>query len=147
MANDMRSKISANEYKDFILWFMFYKFLSDKELDFLRKQSISPEEIRELSEDDQETANFIKTNLGYFIGYNNLFSTWTEKSDFDISDVTDALSDFNYNIHENHKNVYEKIFNTLETWLSKLWDNTKSQTLAVIWSKRFLWIQVQIMMY
>ena len=87
MANDMRSKIAANEYKDFILWFMFYKFLWDKELEFLRKQSISPEEIRELSEDDQETVNFIKTNLGYFIGYNNLFSTWTEKSDFDISEA------------------------------------------------------------
>lgn len=131
MANDMRSKIAANEYKDFILWFMFYKFLSDKELDFLRNEWISWEEIKSLSEEDKETTNFIKNNLGYFIGYNNLFSTWTTKSDFDISDVTDALSDFNYNIHENHKNVYEKIFNTLETWLSKLWDNTKSQTLAV----------------
>lgn len=131
MANDMRSKIAANEYKDFILWFMFYKFLSDKELEFLHNEWISPEEIRDLSEEDKETANFIKNNLGYFIGYNNLFSTWTTKSDFDISDVTDALSDFNYNIHENHKNVYEKIFNTLETWLSKLWDNTKSQTIAV----------------
>ena len=41
MANDMRSKIAANEYKDFILWFMFYKFLSDKELDFLRNEWIS----------------------------------------------------------------------------------------------------------
>ena len=131
MANDMRSKIAANEYKDFILWFMFYKFLSDKELEFLHNEWISPEEIRDLSEEDKETANFIKNNLGYFIGYNNLFSTWTTKSDFDISDVTDALSDFNYNIHENHKNVYEKIFNTLETWLSKLWDNTNSQTIAV----------------
>ena len=30
-ANKMRSKIEANEYKDYILGFMFYKFLSDKE--------------------------------------------------------------------------------------------------------------------
>ena len=43
----------------------------------------------------------------------------------------DVLSSFNYNIHENHRNVYENIFNTLETWLSKLWDSTKSQTIAV----------------
>lgn len=34
-ANKMRSKIEANEYKDYILGFMFYKFLSDKELSFL----------------------------------------------------------------------------------------------------------------
>ena len=30
-ANKMRSKIEANEYKDYILGFIFYKFLSDKE--------------------------------------------------------------------------------------------------------------------
>ena len=31
-ANQMRSKIEANEYKDYILGFMFYKYLSDREL-------------------------------------------------------------------------------------------------------------------
>ena len=34
-ANEMRSKIEANEYKDYILGFMFYNFLSDKEEQFL----------------------------------------------------------------------------------------------------------------
>ena len=29
MANKMRSKIRASEYKDYILALMFYKFLSD----------------------------------------------------------------------------------------------------------------------
>ena len=29
-ANKMRSKIEANEYKDYILGFIFSKFLSDK---------------------------------------------------------------------------------------------------------------------
>lgn len=36
-ANKMRSKIEANEYKDYILGFIFYKYLSDQELSFLRK--------------------------------------------------------------------------------------------------------------
>ena len=36
-ANKMRSKIEANEYKDYILGFIFYKFLSDKEADFLKR--------------------------------------------------------------------------------------------------------------
>lgn len=31
-ANQMRSKIEANEYKDFILGFIFYKYLSEKEV-------------------------------------------------------------------------------------------------------------------
>jgi len=30
-ANQMRSKIEANEYKDYILGFIFYKYLCDKE--------------------------------------------------------------------------------------------------------------------
>ncbi len=33
-ANDMRSTIEANEYKDFILGFIFYKYLSHQELKF-----------------------------------------------------------------------------------------------------------------
>ena len=38
-ANKMRSKIEANEYKDYILGFIFYKFLSDKEENTLRNIS------------------------------------------------------------------------------------------------------------
>ena len=34
-ANEMRSTIEANEYKDYILGFIFYKFLSDKEIKFI----------------------------------------------------------------------------------------------------------------
>ena len=34
-ANEMRSKIEASEYKDYILGFIFYKFLSEKEVDIL----------------------------------------------------------------------------------------------------------------
>ena len=36
-ANQMRSKIEANEYKDYILGFIFYKYLSDKEIKFLKE--------------------------------------------------------------------------------------------------------------
>ena len=37
-ANKMRSKIEANEYKDYILGFIFYKFLSDKLEKFVIEQ-------------------------------------------------------------------------------------------------------------
>ncbi|MDD1372227.1 type I restriction-modification system subunit M N-terminal domain-containing protein [Metamycoplasma hyosynoviae] len=33
----MRSKIEANEYKDYILGFIFYKFLSEREEELLKK--------------------------------------------------------------------------------------------------------------
>lgn len=38
-ANEMRSKIEASEYKDYILGFIFYKFLSEKEEIWLRDVS------------------------------------------------------------------------------------------------------------
>jgi type I restriction enzyme M protein len=36
----MRSKIEANDYKDYILGFIFYKYLSDKELKFLKEEGL-----------------------------------------------------------------------------------------------------------
>jgi len=42
-ANKMRSKIEANEYKDYILGFIFYKFLSDKEVAYLKTNGITGE--------------------------------------------------------------------------------------------------------
>lgn len=131
-ANQMRSKIEANEYKDYILGFIFYKFLSDKELKFAKKEGCSEEDIKTLSEDDSETMEHIKSNIGYFIAYKDLFSTWIcMGSDFDVSNVRDALSAFSRMISPAHKKVYEGIFGTLQSGLSKLGDSSGSQTKAI----------------
>lgn len=131
-ANKMRSKIEANEYKDYILGFIFYKFLSDKEVKFLTDNSFCIEDMKKITEDDIEVVEYIQKNLGYFIEYNNLFSTWIEmKGDFDVSNVRDALSAFNRLINKSHKKVFSGIFDTLQTGLSKLGDTSKSQTKAI----------------
>ena len=39
-ANKMRSKIEASQYKDYILGFIFYKFLSDKLEKFVIEQGL-----------------------------------------------------------------------------------------------------------
>src|SRR3954451_2812599 len=115
-ANQMRSKIEANEYKDYILGFIFYKYLSEKELQFAKKEDFTEEDIKALSEDDNETVEHIKSNIGYFIAYENLFSTWISMGkDFDVANVRDALSAFNRLISPAHKKLFDKIFNTLET--------------------------------
>ena len=75
-ANKMRSKIEANEYKDYILGFIFYKFLSDKEVGHLKNNGISDEELKTITEDNTEAVDFIQQEIGYFISYENLFSTW-----------------------------------------------------------------------
>lgn len=131
-ANQMRSKIEANEYKDYILGFIFYKYLSDKQLSFTKSQDFSDEDIRALSEEDTETADFIKTNIGYFMAYEHLFSTWiAQGKDFDVSNVRDALSAFSRLINPNHKRLFDGIFKTLETGLSKLGDTAAKQTKAI----------------
>lgn len=131
-ANQMRSKIEANEYKDYILGFIFYKYLSDKQLSFARKEDFAEEDIKALSEEDEETVNHFKKNIGYFIAYDDLFSTWIEKKqDFDVANVRDALSAFSRLISPAHKKLFEGIFDTLQTGLSKLGDSAAKQTKAI----------------
>ena len=131
-ANEMRSKIEANEYKDFILGFIFYKYLSEKEMRFFRSQKMTDEDIRQLDESDEQFVSYVKDKLGFFIAYDNLFSTWIQKdSDFDVSDVRTGLSAFARLIGDTHKKVFDKIFNTLQTGLSKLGESASTQTKAI----------------
>ncbi|MFW2236440.1 type I restriction-modification system subunit M [Aliarcobacter butzleri] len=131
-ANQMRSKIEANEYKDYILGFIFYKYLCDKVERFAKQEGYTVEDIANLSEEDSESVEYFKENLGFFISYDNLFSTWIKVGkDFDVSNVRDAMSAFNRLIHDNHKKLFDGIFTTLETGLSKLGENAASQTKAI----------------
>jgi len=133
-ANKMRAKIAAHEYKDYILGFIFYKFLSDKELKFLRDEGMADDEIQALTEDNTEAVRHIQGRIGYFIAYNNLFSTWLAKgAKLDVKNVHEALSAFNRLISSQpkHRKVFADIFNTLHTGMSKLGDTTAAQSKAV----------------
>ncbi len=133
MANHMRSKIEANEYKDFILGFVFYKFLSEKQLKFYRDIEMPDEDIQGQDGSDDGFIRYVQDNIGYFIAYKDLFSSWRQSgTDFNVSDVRDALSAFDRQISPNHRNVFEGIFKTLQTGLSKLGDNAIAQTKAII---------------
>ena len=133
-ANKLRSKIEANEYKDLILGFIFYKFLSDREEQYARSElKCSDEDIKNhFYATNAEVVNPLHTKLGYFIAYKDLFSTWLAKgAEFDVSNVRDALSAFARLVAPTHKKVFDKVFVTLETGLSKLGDSAASQTKAI----------------
>ena len=131
-ANQMRSKIEANEYKDYILGFIFYKYLSDQLVQFVTKEGMTPEDIKALNEEDADTVKYIQDNLGYFIAYDNLFATWVDPAfDFDESNVRDALSAFSRLISPTYKKLFEGIFTTLETGLSKLGESAGKRTKAI----------------
>ncbi len=130
-ANQMRSKIEANEYKDYILGFIFYKFLSEKEEKYLLGLGYTEEDMDTVTEEDSETMENVQKNIGYFISYQNLFSTWLKKGkEFDISDVRDALSAFERCIYPNQKKVFENIFETLSVGLKNLGTTAAEQTKA-----------------
>lgn len=130
-ANKMRSKIEANEYKDYILGFIFYKYLSDKEIQLAYTEGMTDADLISLAEDDSETVKYFQEKNGYFIAYEHLFSTWIgKKTDFNIANVRVALSAFNRLISAKHKKLFDGIFDTLQTGLSKLGENTSAQTKA-----------------
>lgn len=137
-ANKMRSKIDANEYKDYILGLIFYKFLSDNEVNYVKS-------VYEWEDDDlvclvedysdknmEQVINDCKDNIGYFIEYKNLFSTWLRDDfDFSVSVLSSALNRFDGLISDKFKGVYENIFITLQTGLSKLGESPAAQTKAL----------------
>lgn len=131
-ANQMRSKIEANEYKDYILGFIFYKYLSDQLVQFVTKEGMTSEDIKTINEGDTDTVEYVQNNLGYFIAYENLFSTWIDPaSDFQEANVRDALSAFSRLISPTYKKLFEGIFTTLETGLSKLGESAGKRTKAI----------------
>lgn len=136
-ANKMRSKIEANEYKDYILGLIFYKFLSDNEVNYLKSIGWTDEDIVTLVEDheNQEAVmmmEYCRNNIGYFIEYKNLFGTWLKpNSEFSVANLSGALSSFDRLISPHYKHVYENIFKTLQAGLSKLGENPASQTRAI----------------
>lgn len=132
-ANTMRSKIEAQEYKDYILGFIFYKFLSDQVEQFMLNNDAEPEDLPDaLVETDTDTVALVRNNLGYFLTYENLYSTWRDMgNDFSIAHVRDGLATFKRNIAPEHKHVFEGILNTLDTSLSKLGTTDAARTSAI----------------
>ncbi len=123
--DDLRGSISAVEYKDVILGLIFYRFVSEKEVTELKKQDWTDEAMaEELNEEDAETIKWCQDHLGYFIAYENLFSTWMSKveSSFSVADVTKALNAFvrNTDSKPDHQKLYKDIFKSLSEKLTKI---------------------------
>lgn len=63
-----------------------------------------------VNEEDEELVHNAHTKLGYFIAYENLFSTWINMgADFSVDNVRTALSSFSRLISPSHKR-FLKVF-------------------------------------
>ena len=130
LANELRGKVAAATYKDYMLGFLFYKYLSDKEEQYLiNKLDYDFESLAEVNEEDTQPKKNCMDNLGYFIAHKNLFSTWISlEKDFSIGNVTVSLSAFDRHISPAYKKVFTDIFSTLSTRITDLGSTDPDRT-------------------
>jgi type I restriction enzyme M protein len=95
IANLLRGKISADDYRDYILGFIFYKYLSEKQ--YLYANSLlEGEKITDYYKvREPETLLAIKEEslltLGYFLKPNELFSELAKKGNADIENESNYI--------------------------------------------------------
>lgn len=132
-AQKMRSsKIEAQQYKDYLLGFIFYKYLSSNEMKFLKRDGYPDDELHNLTETNKELVEYIQNGIGYFIPYKHLYTTWLAMgSEFSVGNVSEALSSFNRHINPTYKHVFKDIFRALENGLSDFGETTGSMTKAI----------------
>ena len=97
-ADALRAKMDANDYKDYLLGIIFYKYLSDQELyliaDLKDKPNISLKQAQELFESEPNLYKQVKSKLGYSIVSEDTFTNMINKiaqENFKISDLEMAI--------------------------------------------------------
>ncbi|MCE6061824.1 type I restriction-modification system subunit M [Mycoplasmopsis agalactiae] len=151
-ADKLRAKLEPHEYKDYVLGLVFYKFLCEKQTDYLIKNWITKDQLKYLDskyldnmpnfsafytgnnlEGDYEIFKDAKKECidenGYFIDYSNLFSSWLEnKNEFNIQKFQLAFNNFNNSVNDAYKSLFKDLLVKFERDLSKLGSDTNKQT-------------------
>nr|WP_102270000.1 type I restriction-modification system subunit M [Vibrio cyclitrophicus]PME40738.1 type I restriction-modification system subunit M [Vibrio cyclitrophicus]PME56804.1 type I restriction-modification system subunit M [Vibrio cyclitrophicus] len=98
IANTLRGNMSADDFRDYILGLIFYKYLSDK-LNRYCDELLTEDGIKFVESDDElikELHDECVENLGYFIAPKQLFSSLAkrgEKSEFILDELSRVLND------------------------------------------------------
>ena len=99
IADELRGNMDANEYKDYILGFIFYRYLSEKQENYLNEQlKVDGITFQEACENENLKEKLEKVSvkrLGYFISPEYLFSSIIEKCKTDEPIRNDLKLAFN----------------------------------------------------
>jgi type I restriction enzyme M protein len=103
IANTLRGKMNADEFRDYILGFIFYKYLSERMNLFansiLEADEISYQNINESTADGKELLEAVKeeslAELGYFLKPSELFSAIAKRGNAEaLDDEAETKSNF-----------------------------------------------------
>ena len=129
IANELRGKMNADEFRDYILGFIFYKYLSEKMLlyanNLLREDGIKYKEIDEYSLTGKEYLEAIRdeslSSLGYFLKPSELFSVIANKSSSIIEELESILNNIEQSTMGNEsEDDFGNLFEDLDLNSTKL---------------------------
>ncbi|WP_444705005.1 type I restriction-modification system subunit M [Mycoplasma sp. 332] len=140
-ANELRSQLDVTEYDKIILGLIFYKFLSSKQTETLidKNGDYQLAQKSEKKDNDNESCLYIedltkgnnpdeivdslKNNLGYYIPYEYLFSSWNKKefrNKFDRNYIIESINHFNSEIevinepNSLYKNIFDEFYLSIQ---------------------------------
>lgn len=99
IANTLRGKMNADEFRDYILGFIFYKYLAEK-MEIFANEILKQDKItfRELNTNDAKNEDIIEAvkeealeKLGYFLRPNELFSEVAKRGNSDVAGVSNFI--------------------------------------------------------
>ncbi|GEO58016.1 type I restriction-modification system subunit M [Companilactobacillus bobalius] len=147
MANRLRSNMDASEYRNYILGFMFYRYLSEHQeqrmvqndlIDVEEGQSVNDAYIEQASGDDlNDYLEELADSLGYAIAPQYTWQTIVDKvNDNSIapSDFQDMLDSFNHNVdlNKNAKQDFHGVFADMNLGNSRLGQTTAARAKALV---------------
>lgn len=146
MANQLRSKMDASEYKDYILSFLFYRYLSEHQEEYLVKQDlvdVEPgqtvdEAYREQAVGDElnDYLEDIASSLGYAIAPEDTWANLVNKVNNNSiipSDFQDIFDHFNKNaaLNINAAQDFTGVFSNVNVGDNKLGSTTTERAKAL----------------
>ena len=137
MANKLRGTMDAAEYKNYILPFMFYRYLSEEQESYINK--IGMNEYFDLSDESDNIDPYIQdivTELGFAISPRHTWKSLINKiSNHKIkaSDIQDLFDDFDKNVKRNPNSTddFEHVFADVNIGDTRLGSSTNERAQAL----------------